>query len=258
VTAGDHGVDALHAAIGAWDGLSLIEPLAGGHRSVVWRGDLAGRTVSVRRSRRSVASLEWELDLIDRLDQLKFRVPTVVRSDSGSRHNQGLVVQAWLDGRMPESDLDWNRVAEELQRLHADNADAPQRPGCCTVAQLAEHRRSVDADLDRLPREVLQLISAEFESARSLPTAVIHGDPGPSNILLSEAGDVGFLDFDESRVDVTWLDLANLGVRILDEDDHVNALRLADAWEAANGWTAEPAYAHRRLQNLMASPNRHS
>ncbi len=52
---------------GPWAGLRLIAPAEGGHRSEVWRARLDGRSVSIRRSRRHPASLDWELDLLARL-----------------------------------------------------------------------------------------------------------------------------------------------------------------------------------------------
>ncbi len=72
--------------------------------------------------------------------------------------------------------------------------------------------------------------------------------------LLADDGRVGLLDWDESRVDAVHRDVANLGVRVLDDGEHQRALRCADAWEAANAWTAEPAYARRRLAQLRAGP----
>ena len=70
------------------------------------------------------------------------------------------------------------------------------------------------------------------------------------NIRIDEDGGVGFLDWDESRVDLVWHDLSNLGVQVLDDDEHVRAERLSNCWEAANAWTAEPNYARTRLANL--------
>lgn len=83
--------------------------------------------------------------------------------------------------------------------------------------------------------------------------SVIHGDPMAGNIRINHEGIVGLLDFDESRVDVAWHDLSNLGVRVLGASDHEQATRLSDAWEAANGWVLEPEYALRRLEALRAS-----
>ena len=91
-----------------------------------------------------------------------------------------------------------------------------------------------------------------FAGSAGCVVSVIHGDPGPSNIRITDTAQIGFLDWDESRVDVTHLDLANLGVQVLDDTHHTAATLLADAWEAANAWTAEPDYALDRLRSVRS------
>ncbi len=236
--------------VGAWPGLDLIAPVTGGSRNQVWRGRLDGEVVAVRRSRRPEASLAWELDLLERLDAIGFRVPTTVPGDDGRRSVGGVVVQTWLDGRPPSSRADWASVAHELRRLHADTAGYRQRPGCSSVRDLKAVRRSVDADLDAIPPAVATRIEAVFDEMDDVPLAVVHGDPGPENIRIGADGSVGLLDWDESRVDLTWHDLSNLGIQILDDDDHRRAQLLSHAWEVANGWLEEPEYARRRLMLL--------
>lgn len=232
-----------------WSGLRLVEPAAGGHRNEVWYGLLDGTAVAVRRSKRSAASLAWELDLIGHLDTLGFRVPAIVAADDGRRSVAGVVVQQWLDGREPSTDSDWDLVAQELGRLHTATTAYRQRPDCSTVCELPSTGRSVDADLSQMPPEVAARVVAVFDQFDDVPTAVIHGDPMAGNIRID--GDVvGLLDWDESRVDLTWHDLSNLGIQVLDDANHRRAQRLSNAWEAANGWTAEPDYAQRRLDML--------
>jgi len=236
--------------ITAWSGLELVEPATGGRRNEVWRGRLAGASVAVRRSRRPAESLAWELDLLEHLGNAGFRVPVTVPAEDGRRTVDGVVVQTWLAGRPPSSSAEWVRVADVLQRLHASTADHRQRPGCMTVRELGASGRSVDADLAAIPPEEAEQMLAVFEDHDDVPTAVVHGDPGPSNIRIDAEGTVGLIDWDESRVDLTWHDLANLGVQILGDDDHGRAQRLSHAWEAANGWTTEPEYARRRYRLL--------
>jgi Ser/Thr protein kinase RdoA (MazF antagonist) len=161
-----------------------------------------------------------------------------------------VVVQTWLDGRQPSSEADWGRVARELQRLHSATADHRQRPGCATVRELRAKRRSVDADLDAIPPEITDRILAVFDRLGNVPLAVVHGDPGSENIRIGADGTVSLVDWDESRVDLTWHDLSNLGVQVLDDDDHHRAQLLSNAWEAANGWASEPEYALRRFKLL--------
>ena len=221
----------------------------------MWRATRGGESFAVRRSRRSESSLRWELDLIEFLSRRGFVVPSVVSTDDNQLQHDGVVVQRWIDGRPPNSEQDWSAVAAELQRLHAITGDHVQRPACCAVTDLHTRRMSVDADLDAMPVDDCALVEAVFAEFRDVPTAVVHGDPGASNIRMTATGQVGLLDWDESRVDVIWHDLSNLGVSVLDEDEHQRALALSDAWEAANAWTAEPNYASTRLARLKRRRN---
>jgi aminoglycoside phosphotransferase (APT) family kinase protein len=91
-----------------------------------------------------------------------------------------------------------------------------------------------------------------FASVADAPVSLIHGDPGPSNIRIDEHDRVWLLDWDESRVDVSWHDLSNLGVVVLDADTHRRAVLLSHAWEAVNAWTIEPDYAKDRLSSLRS------
>ncbi len=238
--------------VSAWPGLQLVAQIAEGNRNEVWQGELHGNKVAVRRSRRSQASLQWELDLLAFLDRNGFRVPTVIPTGDGATSSESVVVQRWLDGAPPESDDDWHRVAIELQRLHRIGDGYPQRPNCCTVLELAEQRRSVDADLDIMPAEERALVLDIFAEFSDAPLSLIHGDLNPSNLRLDHNG-VGLLDWDESRCDISWHDLSNLGVVVLDSATHQRAERLSHAWEAANAWGPEPVYAIERLQKLQPS-----
>ncbi len=237
---------------GPWAGLRPIAPAEGGHRSEVWRARLDGRSVSIRRSGRSAASLEWELDLLTMLATDGFTVPAVVPTDDGRRHVDGVVVQEWLEGQEPSGEGDWRLVAAELDRLHRLTVDHPQRPGCCRVGELGAIRRSVDADLDAIPDAVVERVLAVFAEVAEVPVAVVHGDPSPGNIRI-DRGRVGLLDWDESRVDVVWHDLSNLGAVVLEPDQQARAERLSNAWEAINAWVAEPGYGRRRLEALDQS-----
>lgn len=236
--------------VSPWGGLVLGDEIADGNRNRVWRAAIEDHAVAVRQSRRSAESLSWELDLIDFLDGHDFIVPTVIATNDGRDHVDGLVVQRWIDGREPTTDNDWRDIATELQRLHAVTAGYPQRPGCCSVTELAVRRRSGDADLDQMDVDAAELVVSVFAQFVGSPTAVVHGDVWAPNLRMTLDGQVGLLDWDESRVDLTAHDLSPLGVQILDDTSHTQAQLLSHAWEAANGWTVEPDYARRRLAAL--------
>lgn len=239
----------------AWPQLELVEQILEGNRNPVWRGDLDGQTVSVRQSRRSEASLLWELELLNYLDSLGFRVPLPVLTATGESHNNGIVVQQWLTGEPPTTEAHWMLVAAELERLHEATTGYAQRPDCCVVTQLKDVRRSVDADLDAMPRREREQVLEVFRTVAKVPTAVIHGDPHSSNIRIEAGttgtpGTVGLLDWDESRVDLIWHDFSDLGTTVLPPHQDHAAKRLSNAWEAVNGWVCEPRYARRRLAQI--------
>ncbi len=237
------------ADLSPWGELRLVERIAEGNRNEVWRAELDGRAVAVRRSRRSPASLHWELDLIERLDAAGFLVASIEPTATGQRSVDGVVVQRWLDGHPPSTEADWVLVAATLHRLHALRPLPEQRPGCVSVADLRRDSRSVDADMSALPDDVCAELLDVFRQYASTPTCLIHGDPNPSNIRISD-GVVSLLDFDESRIDIADHDLSELGTSVLDGDRQRAATRLSNAWETANAWVAEPDYARQRLEAL--------
>ena len=81
----------------------------------------------------------------------------------------------------------------------------------------------------------------------------MHGDPAGSNVRIDD-GLVWLLDWDESRVDLVWHDLSNLGVAVFDPMAHARTQRLSRCMEAINAWQVEPEYARMRLQRLRDAP----
>jgi aminoglycoside phosphotransferase (APT) family kinase protein len=180
------------------------------------------------------------------------RVPAVLPTADGRRRVGGLVLFEWLDGDPPVTDRDWRRVERTLRDLHRLTHAWPQRPSFRSTQDLLHEDRGGDVRLDLMPAEAVQRCRAAWRPLAGARTSVVHGDPGASNIRISAAG-AGLFDWDEARVDAPILDLAALP---LDQIDGVTSERLAqartalDAWEAANGWVIEPAYARRRLSRL--------
>ncbi|MGH3761781.1 phosphotransferase enzyme family protein [Actinophytocola sp.] len=230
-----------------WGPVAVVGRLGGGHRNEVlevWRG--CERLVA-RRSRRSEASLEWELELMGFLGDHGFIVPEVVLTDAGRPQVDGMVVQRWLPGRPPTTS-DWPSVATELTRLHELTADYPRRPGFLSTSDLLMAERGGDVDLTAMPPEAVAACRAAWTALEG-PHAVVHGDPCAANVRVSEAG-IGLLDWDEARVDHPDLDLADLpGVELAEPRGRI-ARAAVDAWEAAAGWLLEPEYARRRLAAL--------
>lgn len=237
----------------AWSGLELVRPLTGGARNrsfLARRGELY---YVVRTSRRLEDSLAWELDLLDALDEGGFAVPRAIATDDGRRHDEGVLLQPFCHGDPPRDQRDWQRVVTELRAIHACTADWAQRPGFASARQLLHQPAGGDVRLDWMPEDAVTVIRTSWQVVTGGRENVIHGDPGPGNIAITEQR-VALIDWDEARVDSPAFDFAAMPSNI---DVPVAAGRHAAyvaglAWEAATCWTTEPDYAARRLAELRA------
>lgn len=234
--------------------VAVLGPLAGGARNQVAAIVLDGRPAVARRSGRPAPSLDWELDLLEHLAGRGMTVPVAVPARDGRRHAGGVVVQRRLAGRHPETAADWTLVAGELRRLHRLTAGWPQRPGFASSLDLLDRDRGGDVRLDLLPAAGAAACRAAWRPLQGQPLTVVHGDPGAGNFLL-DGETAGIVDWDESRVDVPLLDLAWLPRDVAVEAPLPRDLleTAALAWETATCWVAEPAYARRRLAELLTA-----
>lgn len=237
--------------IAAWSGLELVRPLSGGARSHVVLARRGSAEYVVRNSRRSSGAIDWELDLQQHLAGNGVRVPELVPADDGRRHVDGVMVHRRLPGRPPRDVKDWIAVSSALRVLHEKTIEWPQRPGFASSRDLQTDERGGDVDLSGMPADAVALIRRAWRAVDHGPANAIHGDLGVGNVLIDD-GDVGLIDFDESRVDVPWFDLAHLPSEVpvaapVPRDQIITA---GVAWEAATCWILEPAYAARRLAEL--------
>ena len=246
----------FEAALRAWGaGVRVVERLGGGNRNDVRLVTDGRARFAARLSSRPAAALRWEIRLLDELRRAGLRVPAAIPSADGRRIVDGLVLFEWLDGEPPHSERDWAHVAEALQRLHALTRVWPQRPGFRSTRQLLTAEVGGDVRLDLMPAAAVERCRDAWRPLVDEARSVVHGDPGAANIRVSHNG-VGLLDWDEARVDASILDLASLPASValdLDPERLAAARRALDAWEAANGWAVEPAYARRRLASLVHS-----
>ncbi|HZU75201.1 MAG TPA: phosphotransferase [Dehalococcoidia bacterium] len=253
-------LEAVERALTAWDrGARIVEPL-GGNRNRLWRVRLASLDCVARRSVRPRPAVEWELELLEFLHRSGLRVCAPVRTSEGARMVDGIVLLRWLEGEPPASERDWRLVAETLRTLHRLTRAWPQRPGFCSAQELLTGTAGGDVDLALMPPDAVELCRAAWRALAGEPLSVVHGDPCAANIRIAH-GEVGLLDWDEARVDVSALDFADLPIPPAELRDPGRAFalrRAADAWEAAAGWRAEPAYARRRLARLSAETGSHA
>jgi Ser/Thr protein kinase RdoA (MazF antagonist) len=236
--------------LAGWGRPTVVGPIGGGNRNPVLELRVGRQRLVARRSRRSPASLDWEIDLLDHLAGNGVAVPVIVPALDGRRHVDGVIVQSWFDGSSPGPG-DWSAVAGTLRLIHEITAGWPQRPGFAGTRELLTADHGGDVDLAAMPAAAVAACRRAWAGLAGAQEAVVHGDPGPANIRMA-GGRAGFLDWDEARVDYSDLDLAELPASDLEPARLAAARSAATAWEAANGWIIEPGYARRQLDLLRS------
>jgi Ser/Thr protein kinase RdoA (MazF antagonist) len=213
------------------------EPLTGGAGgNEVWSVRVDGQLAVARLGRRSDADLTWETDLLRHLDRHGMAVPVPIRTTDGRHFADGLVVMTHVPGRPPGTEGDWRRVADTLRRLHRLTRGRPQRPGWRSSTDLLHHETGTRVDLRAMPPEGVRRCRAAWARLAGRATCVVHGDPNPGNIRITEEH-VALIDWDEAHVDVPDLDLAlPHNAAGLDDGAYDVAAQARAAWEAAVCW----------------------
>ncbi len=225
-----------------------LDKLTGGVANDVWRVSIRGEIAVARLGQRSDAHLAWECDLLAFLDRNGLIVPRPIPTDDGRSFVNGLMVMTFVDGTPPETKSDWQRVAGTLRKLHGLTRNWPQRPGFRSSLDLLHEDHGTKIDLTRMPAEGVARCRAAWARLDGRDTSVVHGDPNPRNIMMTDTG-VGLIDWDEARVDVPDLDLVLPGnAAALPDDVHDIAAQASSAWEAAICWGDD--YATKRLAEV--------
>ncbi|RUL95695.1 phosphotransferase enzyme family protein [Rhizobium chutanense] len=239
-------------ALGQWgEDAVRIERLTGGVANDVWSVRVHGQIAVGRLGRRADADLAWETGLIQYLDSEGMHVPVPIPTVDGRLFVDGLVVMKYMEGRPPETESDWRRVADTLRELHRLTKGWPQRPGWRSSTELLHAETGTRINLAAMPPEGVIRCRAAWARLIGRRTCVVHGNPNsPGNIRMT-ADRVALIDWDESHVDVPDLDLVLPGNAAgLDDGAHDIAAQASAAWEAAVCWQDE--YAVKRLAEVRA------
>ena len=128
-------------ALKQWgDDVARIEPLAGGVANDVWSVRVNGHLAVGRLGVRSDADLAWETELLKRLDREGLTVPVPIPTTDGRLFADGVVVMTYVEGRPPETEADWRRVADTLRQLHRLTSRVAAAPGLARVDRLPARR----------------------------------------------------------------------------------------------------------------------
>ncbi|HJQ12006.1 MAG TPA: phosphotransferase [Gemmatimonadaceae bacterium] len=238
-------------ALEQWgDNVVRIERLTGGVANDVWTVRVNGDLAVARRGVRSDADLAWETDLLKHLDREGLTVPVPIPTTDGRLFADGVVVMTYVEGRPPETESDWRRVADTFRQLHRLTRSWPQRPGWRSSTDLLHADTGTKIDLRAMPPEGVARCRAAWARLVGRETCVVHGDPNPRNIRIT-ADRVGLIDWDEAHADVPDLDLVvPYNAADLDDKAHDIAAQAWAAWEAAVCWDDE--HAVKRLAEVRA------
>ena len=238
-----------------WDTLQLWDPDAkrikrftNGVANEVWSITIGEQRAVARLGSRSEVDLQWETNLLSFLSRNNICVPKPIPTLDGRFFADGLVVMEHLDGTAPKTKDDWERVAQTIQRVHELTKDWPQRPGWKSSVDLITETRGTKVDLIQMPAEGVKRCRNAWDQIKDLPQSVVHGDLNTGNILMS--GDkVALIDWDESRVDVSSLDLAlPHNAAEMDADRLEIISQAVSAWEASVCWDDD--YSKKRLAEV--------
>jgi Ser/Thr protein kinase RdoA (MazF antagonist) len=243
-------------ALDQWgDDVARIELLAGGVGvNEVWSVRVNGHLAVGRLGKRGDDDLLWETELLRYIDREGMTVPVPIPTTDGRHFAGGLVVMTYVEGRPPETEADWRRVADTLCRLHRLTDGWPQRPGWRSSTDLLHAETGTRIDLGAMPPEAVARCRAAWARLAGRERCVVHGDPNAGNIRLT-ADRVALIDWDESHVDVPDLDLAlPHNAAGLDDDTYDVAAQARAAWEAAVCWdpSGTDEFAVKRLAEVRA------
>jgi Ser/Thr protein kinase RdoA (MazF antagonist) len=242
-------------ALDQWgDDAARIERLQTGVGNEVWSLRVNGQLAVGRLGKRRDADLSWETELLQQLDREGMTVPVPIPTTDGRNFAGGLVVMTYVEGRPPETEADWLRVAETLHELHRLTQGWPQRPGWRSSTDLLHAETGTRIDLGAMPAEGVVRCRAAWARLTGRERCVVHGDPNRGNIRMA-ADRVALIDWDEAHVDVPDLDLVlPHNAAGLDTDTHDVAAQAWAAWEAAVCWDPSGAdeFAVKRLAEVRA------
>src|SRR5688500_11232182 len=189
-------------ALDQWgDDVARIEPLAGGVANDVWSVRVNGRLAIGRLGTRSDADLAWETELLQHLDREGLTVPVPIPTRDGRLFADGVVVMTYVEGRPPETEADWRRVADTRRQLHRLAEGGPPGAGGRSSTALLHAGTGAKSDLGAMPPEGVARCRAAWARLAGRRTCVVHGNPSSGNVRIT-ADRVALIDWDESHVDV--------------------------------------------------------
>src|SRR3954454_16768200 len=163
-------------ALDQWgDDAARIEPLTGGVGvNELWSVRVNGRLAVGRLGQRSDGALTGGPELLRHLDREGMTVPVPIPATDGRDFADGLLVMTYVEGRPPETEADWRRVADTLRQLHRVTRGWPQRPGWRSSTDLPHEESGTRIDLGAMPPEAVGRCRAAWARLAAPEQCVVH------------------------------------------------------------------------------------
>ncbi|NNF07447.1 MAG: phosphotransferase [Candidatus Eisenbacteria bacterium] len=231
--------EALTKALQPWGKFDVIRPLEGGFRNQCWVVETASAQYVAKTTTRSSAAMKWLASLFNTVASAGLRLPHLVPTREQDFVSNGMTLEPYYEGR-PPTPIELQSLRTPIGEIHELTRNFPQRPDFASAKTLRTEPRGGDVDLDRMPPRLVNRCREAWTALSHSPSAVVHGDLHPSNVLVGPDGQVALLDWDEARVDAEAFDLWSIKPQ---ESLHPDQRRALLAWEIATCWTVEPEYA---------------
>ncbi len=107
-------------------------------------------------------------------------VPVPIATRDGRYFLDGLVVMTYVEGRPPETEADWRRVADTFRQLHRLTHGWSQRPGWCSSVDLVYVDSATKIDIGAMPPEGVVRCRARGRGSLDKSGALSTATPPPA------------------------------------------------------------------------------
>jgi serine/threonine protein kinase len=225
----------------AWGEYKVLAPLEGGFRNTAFLVESHNTKRVAKTTRRSEAAMRWLQPVHAAAKQAGLITPDLIENTHGTLVSNGVTLETFIEGRAP-SPQELLEMQPQIQTFHNLTRTLPQRPGFASSIELLHATSGGDVDLNAMPNELVALCREHWREHLGHKQSVVHGDLNANNILITNDGQYGLVDWDETRVDVSNFDTQALR-RTSDTTLDSRSTTWLEAWEVAVCWQVEPAYA---------------
>jgi Ser/Thr protein kinase RdoA (MazF antagonist) len=225
----------------AWGEYKVLAPLEGGFRNTAFLVEAHNTKRVAKTTRRSEAAMRWLQPVHAAAQQAGFVTPDLIASTNGKLVVNGVTLETFIEGHAPTSQA-LLEMQPSIETFHDLTRGFPQRPGFASSIELLHETSGGDVDLNAMPNELVTLCREHWRERASNAQSVVHGDLNANNILITNDGQYGLVDWDETRVDISDFDTQAL-MRTSGTALDSRSTTWLDAWEVAVCWQVEPAYA---------------